>query len=174
MTDDELDARLREAINSEAIDTASLERAIRAQIRWPYAGWYVAAATVAALVLLSVFVHRVPAAFHDAARDHRLEVVEHRPRRWQPKVPETLPLSPANYRLEHSKICRLGGKPVLHLVYTDGSHEVSVYLDAAAGSGDADVDGEHVTSFHTSHMSGLVVGSVSECRQFADVIQRLT
>jgi hypothetical protein len=170
MTDDELDARLREAVNSEAIFTASLERAIRAQIRWPHAAWCVAAATVAALVLL----HRVPPAFRDAARDHRLEVVERHPRRWQTQAPDGWPLAPANYRLEHSKICRLEGKPVLHLVYSDGSHEVSVYVDAAAGTGDADVEGQHVTSFRTSRMSGLVVGSVSECRQFAAVIQRLT
>ena len=174
MTDDELDARLREAVNAEAMDTASLERAIRAQIRRRHAAWYVAAATVAAAVLVSFFVHRVPAAFHEAARDHRLEVVEHRPRRWQTKAPEGLPAAPANYRLEHSKMCRIEGKPVLHLVYSDGSHEVSVYVNAATGTGDADVDGQHVTSFHTTRMSGLVVGPVSECRQFAAVIQRLT
>jgi hypothetical protein len=174
MTDDELDASLREAINSEAMDTASLEKAIRTQTRQSYKWWYMAATAVAAVVLLAIFMRPVPAAFHEAARDHRMEVVEHRPRRWQTKAPDTLPVTPANYRLEHSKICRIEGKPVLHLVYTDGSHEVSVYVDAAAGRGDADVDGQHVTAFHTSHMKGLVVGSVSECRQFADVIQRLT
>ncbi len=174
MTDDELDARLREAIDAETVDTASLERAIRAQTRRSYVGWYLAAVAMAALLLLTVFGRRVPAAFHEAARDHRVEVVEHRPRRWQTKAPEGLPGAPANYRLEHSKICRIEGKPVLHLVYTDGSHEVSVYVDAAAGRGDADVDGQHVTAFHTAHLKGLVVGPASECRQFADVIQRLT
>jgi hypothetical protein len=174
MTDDELDASLREAIHSEATDTASLEKAIRAQTRRFYKGWYVAAAAVAAVVLLAIFMRPVPKAFHEAARDHRLEVVEHHPRRWQTKAPEALPVTPANYRLEHSKICRIEGKPVLHLVYTDGSHEVSVYVDAATGTGEADVDGQHVMAFRTPHMTGLVVGSVSECRQFADVIQRLT
>jgi hypothetical protein len=174
MTDEELDARLREAVNSEAVDTASLERAIRSQTRRSYRGWYVAAAAIAAVVLLAIFVRPVPAAFHEAARDHRLEVVEHRPRRWQTKVPEELPVTPANYRLEHSKICRIEGKPVLHLVYTDGSREVSVYVDAAAGRGDTDVDGQHVTAFRTARMSGLVVGPAAECRQFAAVIQRLT
>jgi hypothetical protein len=178
MTDDELDTRLREAVCAEAIDTASLERAIRAQIRWPHAAWYVAAATVAAatvaaLVLLSFFANRVPAGFRDAARDHRLEVVERRPRRWQPTAWEGEPAVPAHYRLEHSKICRIEDHAVMHLVYTDGSHEVSVYIGTAA-SGDADVGGQHVTSFRTARMSGLVVGSVSECRQFAAVIQRLT
>jgi hypothetical protein len=134
----------------------------------------VAAAAIAAVALLAIFVRPIPAAFHEAARDHRLEVVEHRLRRWQAKAPEALPVTPANYRLEHSKICRIEGKPVLHLVYTDGLHEVSVYVDAATGRGDADVDGQHVTAFRTTRMKGLVVGSVSECRQFADVIQRLT
>lgn len=174
MTDDELDARLREAVHAEAIDTASLERAIRAQTRRSYAGWYLAVAAIAAVLLLSVFLHRVPASFHEAARDHRLEVVEHRPRRWHTTVPETLPVSPAGYRLEHSKICRIEGKPVLHLVYTDGSHEVSVYMDASTGTGDADVDGQHVTAFRTAQIRGLVVGPAAECRQFAAVIQRLT
>lgn len=174
MTDDELDARLREAINSEAMDATSLEKAIRAQTRRSYKGWYMAATAIAAMVLFAIFMRPAPLAFHEAARDHRLEVVEHRPRRWQTKAPDALPVTPANYHLEHSKLCRIGGKPVLHLVYTDGSHEVSVYVDAAAGRGDADVDGQHVTAFRTSHMKGLVVGSVSECRQFADVIQRLT
>jgi hypothetical protein len=100
-------------------------------------------------------------------------VVEHRPRRWQPTAWEGEPPVPAHYRLEHSKICRIEDHAVMHLVYTDGSHEVSVYIGTAA-SGDADVGGQHVTSFHTARMSGLVVGSVSECRQFAAVIQRLT
>jgi hypothetical protein len=173
MTDDELDARLREAVHAEAIDTTSLEKVIRAQIGWPDAGWYVAAATVAALVLLSFFAQRIPAAFRDAARDHRLEVVEHRPRRWQPAAWEGEPPVPTHYRFEHAKICNIEDHAVMHLVYTDGSHEVSVYIGTLA-SGDFDVGGQHVTSFRTARMSGLVVGSVSECRQFTAVIQRLT
>jgi hypothetical protein len=174
MTDDELDAQLREAIHSEPLDTTRLERAIRAQTKRSYWRWYAAAAAMAAAILLTIAVRRVPAAFHEAARDHRLEVVEHRPRHWQSNAPDGVTLAPAGYRLEHSKICRLEGKPVLHLVYTDGAREVSVYVDSSAGGGDADVDGQHVTAFRTGRIQGLVVGSAAECRQFAAVIQRLT
>lgn len=174
-SDEELDKHLSEAVNGEELDTTALEQAIRARIAPRHRGWYfTVAGALAATFLLTFSIHRVPSAFHEAARDHRLEVVEHRPRHWQPNAPDAAKLAPAGYRLEHSKICRLEGKPVLHLVYTDGAHEVSVYLDSSAGKGDADVDGQHVTSFSTGGARGLVVGSAAECRQFAAVIQRLT
>jgi hypothetical protein len=175
MTDDELDARLREAVIGEPLETAALERAIRARTRRSYRGWYAATAALAAIILLAISLRgTTPQTFRDAARDHRLEVVEHRARHWRTTPPEGLDVAPAGYRLEHLKTCRIGGVAVLHLVYTDGVHEVSVYIDANAGKGDAEVDGQHVTAFSNGRVKGLVVGTAEECRHFAGVIQRLT
>ena len=173
-SDDDLDRHLREAVISERLDTTALENAIRAQIRPSNRSWYFAAAALAAVLLLTMWMRRIPVIFREAARDHKLEVVEHRPRHWQTVSSFAVDLAPAGYRLEHAKTCRLEGKPVLHLVYTDGEHEVSVYLDAQAENGDAEVDGQHITAFHAGRLRGLVVGSVAECRQVAAMIQRLT
>jgi hypothetical protein len=129
VTDDELDARLRDALAAEQIRTSALERAIRSRIRPSRTGWYAAAAAAATVAFVALSMPRsVPAAFQEAARDHQLEVVEHRPRHWQATAPDAARFAPAGYRLEHAKICGLEGRRVLHMVYTDGAHEVSVYL----------------------------------------------
>src|SRR5579871_2831331 len=120
MKDSEFDDRIRQAFADEPFDPAALERSIRAGMarsrRLPYAGLI---AALAAVLLTGLYLRRVPKTFRDAARDHRLEVVEHHPRHWRPG-PEWSALSvPAGFRLEHAKICGLEGKPVWHLVYTD-------------------------------------------------------
>ncbi len=81
-------------------------------------------------------------------------------------------LAPAGYRPEHGKLCRLNGRVFLHLVYTDGAHEFSVFLrerDAGVLPGEprdsvngrslhaADVGDEHLGCFDTDRLRAMVV-----------------
>src|SRR5436305_10917316 len=80
--------------------------------------------------------------FVDAARDHQAEVMEHRPRRWRSEPADVRilaerfglagdkaeTLAPVGFRLLQAKTCGLEGRPALHLVYTDGSREISLYV----------------------------------------------
>jgi anti-sigma factor RsiW len=142
-----LDERLREAVNREAVNTAGLEASVRARISAARSrNWRIAAAALlvaaAGLGYLIGPSAEMPRVYADAVRDHRIEVVQHRPRRWRSGAAEieaitsgfdlseaqAMALAPDGFRLEYAKVCGLAGLPVLHLVYTDGAREVSVYV----------------------------------------------
>jgi hypothetical protein len=87
-----------------------------------------------------------------------------------------LTLAPAGYRLKHGKACGLDGRWSLHLVYTNGTHEVSVFLrqrDADPAPGRAreivkgrtvyavDIGSEHLTFFQTEQLTAMVVSDQS-------------
>ena len=179
MTDGDLDDLIRNAAKAEALQTGALERAVRQRLRsrrWPS---YLAVGAVAAALLLAFWLTRIPREFRDAARDHSIEVVQHRPRHWKTTPAELTTIEnqhqvavPAGYRLKEAKTCGIAGKPVLHMVYTDGVREVSLYLTEGQSNGTAQIDGQQVQAFHTNSAKGLIVGPPAECRQFADVIQR--
>jgi hypothetical protein len=178
-SDRELDALLREACEREPVETAALERSIHARLRRRVVALqWIAAAAALALIAWGVFYRvRVPATFEQAARDHRVEVVEHSPRRWRTdtaaidtiagrfgfSADQAARLAPAGYRLEHAKICGLDGKPALHLVYAgadaDGGREFSIYIAKITPQRQKTVDGFTVASFP----SGIVVGTKAEC-----------
>ena len=42
--------------------------------------------------------------------------------------PTTAPAAIAGYHMEHAKLCRLNGRIFLHVVYSDGSREFSLFL----------------------------------------------
>jgi anti-sigma factor RsiW len=195
-----IDARLRAAVGDEMPETATLNRAVITRIdavsvrRRQFIG-------VAAAVLLltaggaawwSAHEGSTPRPYTrlytDAARDHQLEVVEHQPRRWRSGAAgiETLAaryglparaaatLGPAGFRLQQAKICGLEGRPVLHLVYTNGAREVSLYLrrnDAQDRSDlhEAVLGREYVDTFRTDRFVAVIVaqGSRADCRQFS-------
>jgi hypothetical protein len=155
--------------------------------------WILAAA--AALVLVAgLGVARVyrrptpaPAWIAAAARDHWSELVERQPRHWRTAPPEiavvasqngfayaqVAALAPAGYKLERAKTCRIEGQPTLHLVFSDGAREYSVYLRPHI-SAKAPVDvvahgAEHVAAFETGRYRAAVVtvGSEPECEALA-------
>jgi Putative zinc-finger len=110
--------------------------------------WFIAAVGTAAVLLLIAAGYRVlmtpnlGRVYADAALDHQREVVEDEPRRWlsdRPSVsalaegqgiPASAPfaLSSGPYRLERARLCFLDGRIFLHVVYTDGTREFSVYF----------------------------------------------
>lgn len=181
MNDGVLDDLIRNAAMAEPVNSDGVEREIRRRLhprRWP---WFGAAAIAAALAVAAIWTTRLPREFRDAARDHQMEVVEHRSRHWRTDpadlraVENEHPIAvPAGYRLKEAKTCGIAGKPVMHLVYTDGTRDVSVYITGHATGGATVIDGQQVRPFHSGRETGLIVGSPAECRHFADVIQRST
>lgn len=83
----------------------------------------------------------------DAADDHHDEVVDHLQREWLYSASEIrklvqegtgnsavlTQLTPDGYHIERARICELGMKNYLHLVYSDGTHEVSMFVRQQEG-----------------------------------------
>jgi anti-sigma factor RsiW len=154
-----------------------------------------AAMGIAALLIFAMlgyhglFSQGVARVYADAAQDHQLEVVEQQPRRWltDPEkiallgsrvgVPHSAVLgaAPSGYRLVRGKICVLDSYVYLHLVYSDGTREFSLYLrprgvgqlpratrEAAQASngttiGECGVGSDHVAAFETPRLTVLLV-----------------
>lgn len=188
MDDGQLDRQLRAAIHSEPVDTSALDREIRRKVaedvRRVRRGKWIAAAGVAALLLLTVggyrvFAHRDAELCSDAAVDHRREVVEQQKRVWAEDAPsiaalaarqrialDTSSLAPAGYRLRRGKLCRIGGRVFLHLVYSDGAREFSLFVrDRPASSSlrlaTLDSGSEHVAPVESSRYTALIVSDES-------------
>lgn len=180
-----LDSLLRRSILPETVDTAALDHAVRAHIASERHSlstrWLALVAGVAAILLTgflsyrAMFVPRAPALCVEAARDHRSEVILARHRRWlsDPNAIANLAqrngipasfiatLAPPAYRFEHGKLCRLGDKLFLHLVYGREGSEFSVYLrpssDAEQLLRQVESAGEHIAYFQTKRYTAVFV-----------------
>jgi anti-sigma factor RsiW len=201
-----LDAELREAVAGEPVDVGRVDRRVRERISAENGGtahlaplrrrWVIAAiGTAAALLLVAAGYRgllgpRVARVYADAALDHRLEVVQKAPRPWKVDpaqvaalaetqgISASVPaaLSSGAYRLERAKLCFLDGRIFLHLVYSDGTREFSVYLrqrgaESLPGRTQETDNGrvlhisnpgnEHVASFQTDGLTVMVVAEQS-------------
>jgi hypothetical protein len=184
MSDEDSDRRLREAWFAETVETAELERAIRGRLRprvWlPLSPMLVAAALVLIGLGLAWHFTRVPAVLAAAERDHRIEVMEQSPRRWRTSDADVDALlarfgarRAADYRLLRAKICGLDGKRVLHLVYTDGHAEYSLFLlpPHAVLPVQAVTQGpEQIESFNGG--IAVVAASAEDCHRFVRKISQ--
>jgi hypothetical protein len=177
--------RIRDMIAGESLETALTET----QPRRGGSPWVTAAMGIAAALLLVVAGYllipgHVSKVYADAAVDHQREVVDHGPRRWisdpsqiaalaqKSGIDVAVPAGLASgYHLERAKICWLDGLTYLHLVYSDGAKEFSLFLRARDGEPlDAKIRGfsngrllrecaagsEHLSSFRTSHLNAVV------------------
>jgi anti-sigma factor RsiW len=158
-----------------------------------FRGWAAAALAIAAAAIVLAGVGyrtlvRQPVApvYAAAARDHGIEVVQHQWRPWltDPSQIATLAeqqgiarsvvtaLASGGYRLSRGKLCFLDHRIFLHLVYTDGIREFSVYLrtrdskplpvaarEISNGKPlcTSDLDGEHVASIETPQLTAVIV-----------------
>jgi anti-sigma factor RsiW len=189
--------RIRELIGGE-----SLEAAVKSVGRTHGNRWMTAAMGIAAAFLLLVAGYllvpgRVSRVYADAADDHQTEVVDHSPRRWisdpgqiealaqKQGIDVAVPAELASgYHLERAKICWLDGRPYLHLVYSDGVREFSLFLRARNGEKitgairgfsngrllrECASGSDHLSSFRTSHLSAVVATeqSAAASLQFA-------
>jgi hypothetical protein len=187
---EQIDARLRDAFLGELPDASAVEHAVRKRMgEERLRQWMMLAAAV---ILLAVAGYLVSGRMYRAriyaemARDHRREVVQREPRHWRADPAEIevlaerygltasqpIALAPAGYWLEHAKTCGLDGQPVLHLVYTNGTREFSVYVRKRRGvgfSGVGRIESEQVAAIRTDRFEAAVVavGSADECTQFA-------
>jgi anti-sigma factor RsiW len=199
-----MDARLRAAVDHEMPETAALDRSIMERIstassrRREFSRWFIGAAAAAVLLIAcsawwAAVQKPAPRLYADAARDHQMEVVQHQPRRWRSGAAEidalaaryglsgkaAATLGPAGFRLEHAKTCGLEGRPVLHLVYSNGAREVSLYLrrndsvrhetTASSDLREVIVGTEYLDAFRTERFTAVIVaeGSRADCLRFA-------
>jgi anti-sigma factor RsiW len=196
-----LDERFRAALLADEVDVSRVNRRIReliaaessqhlVPVSRPSRGRSVTAAVgVAAAFLLVaagylVVPGHVARVYADAARDHQLEVVQRQVRPWivdpaaiaalavQQGIPDPVPLELApSYHLERAKVCRLDGRLYLHLVYSDGTREFSLFLRQRGGQQltgairgfangrflrAASAGSEHLLSFETSRLTAMV------------------
>ncbi len=185
-----VDARVARAVSRESPDTARIEQAVRRHIAYePSRRRWMAAAVIAALAGSYGLWRLVtpPEWCADAARDHRVEVVQRQPRRWRSDTAEIGTVAAQNgltleqaaslaangYRLERAKICGIDGQRMLHLVFTDGTRSYSVYVrpHPSAGAGVRVVrrGAEQVAGFETGRFQAIVVtdGPEAECEALA-------
>lgn len=191
-----VDERLAAAIGRESPDTARIAQLVRGRIsasrsrrRWIAMGAVAAGLLLAFGLTYGFWSRLVPAPrwYADAARDHRAEVVDGQPRRWQSgatgigavaaqyglSFAQASALAPAGYSLDRAKTCGIDGRRMLHLVFTKGGQTYSVYLGPDTGHvvGLRMVrrDGEQVAGFETGSFRALVVmtGPAAECEEFA-------
>jgi hypothetical protein len=181
-----LDRGLRDAFSLP--DVSSLQQSVRHQIARKRSSRIAMITAAAAAVLFAVFLGyrlRPGDVLSDAARDHRLEVMEHQPRRWKTDPAEIQKLAArfaladpstsasTNYHLERAKMCGLAGQPALHLVYSNGVREFSVYVRTRTAA-DRDpravrLGSENLATLQTDRLEAVVVtaGSSSECLEFS-------
>jgi anti-sigma factor RsiW len=187
-----IDARILEAVEGNMPDSSRIEQLVRRQLflrAFPWRRLTAAAAAAAAFVLGWFSLSSAPGWYAEAARDHQTEVVEKHPRHWRTDPAEiallaasvglsdaqAASLAPPGYRLEHAKICSLRGRRVLHLVFSRGTTEYSVYLvphrRLGQGGKVRNSGQERVAGFESRSLAGLVVttGSAAECKELAEL-----
>ena len=189
----DLDHRLRNELLSAPLDSSAVEQRVRETIaaqprfsrRLRIAVGIAAMLLLAAaglLALRSLSRSQPVEICSDAARDHVREIVRQEPRRWTSDrsgidtLSEHVGLSPAavskftvpGYQLERGKLCRLDGHVFLHLVYSDGTREFSLFLQPARDSHPAgelyaaDFGAEHTASIRSSQARAVIVTSESD------------
>jgi hypothetical protein len=187
MTDDELDQRVRASILAEEVDASRVAASVRNQIRKPRRVALLALAAAAASIALAAFLWpQIPSVCAAAARDHEREIVNGEPRRWltdlsaidslaeKQGVPASAiaALGTTGYRLERGRLCFLKKQIFLHLVYTKGGSQYSVYLRSPSGepsfSGSVR-GGGNLAYFETNHVTAVFVAHApgADARAFA-------
>jgi len=198
----ELDRRLRQEILSEPVDVSGVEQRLRRAIAPSHMSRVIRAVGAAAAILLfavlafstwrALVPHEPVQVCSDAARDHLREIVHQEPRRWTSDVSAIdrlaarigLASSPLSriilpgYRFERGKLCRLDGHVFLHLVYSNGAREFSLFLGndpkLEADRYAADFGEQHVATVRSSQARALVVtgDSSSVALNFAQLAAR--
>jgi len=152
----DFDLVIKHAVNEERLHTRQLEAHVRNAIRssspWKspvmmLVRYSVAATLIFATLLVATFGYAkgrmdLSATCGDAADDHQEEVIAKAPRKWRvddkdvqalaqkmvgdPKAAERV--APEGYHLVGARVCVLHGKRYMHLDYSDGTNQISVFL----------------------------------------------
>jgi hypothetical protein len=152
----DFDLIIKQAVTEERLQTRQLESHVRAAIRksspWRLPIFVMVRYAIAASVFLGTLTIAtigyargridLSAICVDAVDDHREEIIDKAPRRWRsdpkqlatlsqkitgdPSIPERV--VPPGYHLIGARICDLHGKRYMHLDFSDGSNEISLFL----------------------------------------------
>ncbi|PYY13726.1 MAG: hypothetical protein DMG60_21300 [Acidobacteria bacterium] len=152
----DFDLVIKHAVNEERLQTRQLEAHVRNAIRnsspWKspvmvLVRYSVAATAIFATLLVATFGYAkgrmdLSATCGDAVDDHQEEVIGKAPRKWKvddkdvqalaqrvvgdPQAPQRV--APAGYHLVGARVCVLHGKRYMHLDYSDGMNQVSLFL----------------------------------------------
>ena len=199
----DFDLVIRHAVNEERVQTRQLEAHVRSAIRksqpwnrpvFVMLRYAVAASVVFGTLAIATFGYakaRVDrsAVCVDAVDDHQEEIVGKAPRKWKSDMRAVEALSqkmtgdptvaehvaPTGYHLIGARICVLHGKSYMHLDYSDGNNEISLFVRRqdddktlsarvlhffASRAADAErVDGLTVGSVQKDNLSLVVVSS---------------
>jgi Putative zinc-finger len=184
-----VDRRVRELISAEA-EGQPLPDLPRNRRRWQAMLLATAAAALLAIGGYRALNTHVARVYADAAEDHWTEIVQGQPRHWLTDPAQIAALAAKQgidstslvslesgpYRLVRGKICFIDHHIFLHLVYSDGSQNFSVFLrqkyanplpgnvrEISNGKPlcTSDLGHEHVASFQTDHLVALVVADQS-------------
>jgi anti-sigma factor RsiW len=175
------DARVRKILLAEPVDASAVESHVRGLMgvageKRSWRGRLFALAGFAATLVLAAlyFTMRATPMYAAAARDHRLEIVDLQPRKWVTDRASIAAiakgqgvadfdidaLAPAGYHLSKGKLCFLGGKVFLHLVYANGGENISVFLrpaDHIEAVHAETHEAEHVAGFEDRKLSAVIV-----------------
>lgn len=156
-SESDFDLIIKHAVNEERLQTRQLEAHVRSAIRQQKSRWvpplfgvirYAAAAVIVfGTLALATFGYAkgkmdLSATCADAVDDHQQEIVGKAPLKWRsnpqevealskrivgdPSVPDRI--TPAGYHLVGARICILHGKNYMHLDFSDGSNEISLFV----------------------------------------------
>jgi putative zinc finger protein len=192
------DAQLRDVILAEPLDTATLERGVLEGIRAQKPGrrWIAVGALAAAAVLLATISYqavvsaRMTSTLAAAARDHRTEIVDRQPRKWLTDTASLQALArkqgfastvitadaPDGYHLAQGRLCFLNGQVFLHLVYTAGAANFSLFLRrpdkrflfTTSATGAGNFVSQNAAGFEKQYVTAVVV-----TQQPGDIASRL-
>ena len=176
-----IDDRIIAALSTPRADTLSLERKFRKRVRTERLQSVAFMATAVVSIVLAGFVFlRADPVLAAAATDHQREVIGRQPRKWRAGVDEftqtyrvtpesAARLAPAGYVLEHAKTCGLQGERMLHLVYTNGTSEFSLFVRPVNSKrlmSNATFDRTNTAA--VDRVVLVTVASREECRQLAE------
>jgi anti-sigma factor RsiW len=189
------DEVLRDMVLAEPVDDVAVRERVRESL-WPArTDWHVlakrtlaSAAGIAALAALSFGIwsavatrsNSVPVVYADAAQDHYDEVVKQYPRGWLTSPAEIkafvkehagdesviAALAPAGYHIDKVRLCELELSNYVHLVYSDGDHDISFFIrqrdgEKLGGETALNVKG---ASIHSEQVTGLYVAGFQSPR----------
>ena len=194
----DIDAYLCEGVLRPPVDSAPIERRVKQAIqseartfsrRFAFRRWLGIAASVVLFASVSALFYQrwilASPVYAAVAHDYSVEVLGQVHRVWLADHSQIAALAsqqgisaaalealaPSNYSLERAMLCPLNGSRYLHLVYTDGGHEMSIYLhpaDATRLSGFA-LDSENGKYLHSVQIGDIWLAGFRSERYIAIV-----
>ncbi len=181
-----VDVRIRQTLQAEREAKLDSHSSVSSSRYWIAIAAVITLAAIASLGYRYWVGSAVAPVYAAVVHDHQVEVVERAHRPWvsDSAVIQLLAakqgvsdsalaaLVPASYHLERAKLCPLDGNTYLHLVYSDGVHELSVFLhqgDIAPlpGAGRVSASGkelhtasighDYLVGFQSDRLTALVV-----------------